>query len=132
MSQPAKLDELLRVWWASEECKRGRRLLRERAGARTVPTMTTRHEDYDRQIQLVGELLAENIDRVEDDRVIGVTKEFIHEVLDNGSSEDLPYGPSERKVWDLVEALGYTPLTDVWKIESSIFRLIDEYDLFND
>lgn len=91
--------------------------------------MTTNHDTVTR---LTGDLIADFIDRVEDDRVIEATKTFVHEVLDNGSPEDQPYGPAERRVWDLVRALGFAPTSNVWTVEQAIFQVIDEYDLFND
>lgn len=88
--------------------------------------------DTERVTQLIGDIIAESIDRVPDPEVIGATKQLVHETLDNGFINDPEgYIGVEWKIWQLAQLLGLDP-GNPWAAEQAIFALIDQYDLFND
>lgn len=90
--------------------------------------MTTNRDS----VTILGELIATWIDQVEDDQVIDTAKAFIHDTLEEGLGIEAPATTRESLVWELVDSLGFTPITNVWKVQSAIFQLVDSYDLFND
>ena len=129
------LPEPLANWWLDRrEARETEAALKTPGKARIVQGMTT--TDTDRVTKLTGELIYSFFEEVPDDQVIDAAKAFVHTVLDNGYAEPKPGEPPmsscEQIVWELVPLLGFTPITDPWKIESAIFQLIDGYDLFND
>lgn len=127
MSQPQKLDELLRTWWASEAHKAGAVALQTFADARTVRGMTT-DADYEiiRRIALfIEDEAIEHPGGNPKDKA----KAYVRNTLDNGWISDMDDTP----VWELVALLGHDRNDmDSLAVFTQIAALIEENDFFND